>query len=287
MKKLRKEIFTPTDLNNHLLYRLESNDRSLVRVIFCSRNLGDQGVRLLTEALRGNCNLSALDLSSNRIESEGAQSISSLLIHQNNMNSNSGMARGIKTLILSENNLGDDGVRSVARALENNKSLESLWVDDNSIGAVGLKLLSHSLQKNQRLERLHLKHNSFQSLSPLIECAFNKKSLNSVAESNHTLKHVFLNCGYSYECDELERILRINRLGKVEARRTKIAMYLEKHLNVLLQLDMDTLVLPRMLCIIGQNGNMSTMYRLVQNLPSELFIISRANYDDPMDVEYL
>ncbi|KAL7450100.1 hypothetical protein ACHAXS_000222, partial [Conticribra weissflogii] len=169
------------------------------------------------------------------------------------------MAKGIKTLILSENNLGDDGVRSVARALENNKSLESLWVDDNSIGAVGLKLLSHSLKKNQRLERLHLRHNAFQSISPLIECTFNEKSLNSVAESNHTLKHVFLNCGYYYECDELERILKINRLGKIEARRTKIAMYLEKHLSAILQLDMDTLVLPRILCIIGQNGNMSTM----------------------------
>ena len=293
MKRHRKELYTPTDLNDNVLYRLSENDNSLVRVIFSSRNLGHQGTNKLCQALRTNTRLAALDLSSNLIETKGAHLIASLLVHQSSMiNYDDTEGRGIKTLILGDNNLRDDGVKALACAIENNCTLESLWLDDNCIGATGLAILSDSLSRNNWLERLHLKHNSFQSLSPLIKCTFNKKSIDSVANSNHTLKHVFLNCGYSYECEELESILKINRLGKVEARRTKIAMFLEEDLGRLFQQNIDPHLLPLILGILGQHGTNSSMFCAMRNLPSEV-LFCQGNCDrnpwceDPMDVEYL
>src|SRR5210317_2509541 len=178
MKRLRKVIYTPTNLNQHLLNRLQNNDDNLIRIIFSSRNLGSSGVATLMHALKGNTHLCALDLSSNRIEAEGALSIASLLMYQgtvggggcrqrsrsencngNNMSSNNSMivssgnnssnssSRGIKTLILCDNNLLDEGVHAIATALETNQLLESLMLDDNYIGVRGLVTLANSLMK--------------------------------------------------------------------------------------------------------------------------------------------
>lgn len=289
MKKLTRQIYTPTNLNHSLLFRLQQNDQSLVRVIFSSRDLGPRGAHTLVEALRENTNLKALDLSSNSLGPEGAKSIAFLLQYQAMMASSNGEEHGgVNTLLLGDNNLRDDGVRSIACALEGS-SIESLSIDDNRVGATGLAVLCDALGRNSKLKRLHLSHNSFQSLSPLIKCTFDKRSLDSVAESNHTLKHVFLNCGYHYECEELEFILRINRMGKVEARKRKLALYLEEDLGRLLQLDIDTKLLPRLLGILAQQGSISTVLNVMQNLPSDLLCFcGEANgVDDSMDIEYI
>ncbi len=311
MKRLRRVIYTPTNLNPNLLHRLHNNDTTLIRIIFSSRNLGDTGVATLMQALEGNTNLSALDLSSNRIETAGALSIASLLMYQgrsnccdniimsaiannDNTTTNNNSCSGIRTLILGDNNLHDDGVNSIAYALESNKILESLMLDDNCIGARGLTVLANSLRKNYNLERLHLKHNSFQSLAPLIACLFNKSSLEDVVDSNHSLKHIFLDCGYSYESSELEVLLRINRLGRLEARRTKVALYLEEDLGRLFELDIDARLCPDVLGILAQVGSLDGMFGVVKNLPSAIFTQcddGGSEVDlcevDCMEVEYL
>jgi hypothetical protein len=322
MKRLRKVFYTPTNLNQHLINRLQNNDDNLIRIIFSSRNLGSSGVTTLMHALRGNTHLCALDLSSNRIEAEGALSIASLLIYQgtggggchqrsrsencngNNMSSNNSMivsgnnnnsSRGIKTLILCDNNLLDEGVHAIATALETNQLLESLMLDDNYIGVRGLVTLANSLMKNSRLERLHLKHNSFTSLSPLITCLFNKQSLDHVVDSNHTLKYIFLDCGYSYESTELETLLKINRLGKVEARRTKVAMYLEEDLygrlfsrttmdNNKNVLDYNAKLCPHVLSILAQCGSIHGVFGVVRNLHSAIFTTTSTQCDGDYDV---
>lgn len=316
MKRLRRVIYTPTNLNQNLLHRLQNDDTTLIRIIFSSRNLGDTGVATLMHALEGNTNLSALDLSSNRIETAGALSIASLLMYQgrrnycnniimsaiansntpNNINNNDKMNSGIRTLILGDNNLHDDGVNSIAYALETNQILESLMLDDNCIGARGLTVLANSLRKNYKLERLHLKHNSFQSLAPLIACLFNKRSLEDVVDSNHSLKHIFLDCGYSYESNELEVLLKINRLGRLEARRTKVALYLEEDLGRLFELDIDARLCPDVLGILAQVGSLDGMFGVVKNLPSAIFTQCDDGgggsevelcSEDCMEVEYL
>lgn len=290
MKKLSRHIYTPTNLNQNLLRRLRANDSALVRIIFSSRNLGSQGVRILMESLQMNTKLNALDLSSNSIGPQGASAIALFLHHQMMISrSNSMEEGGIKTLILGDNSLCDEGVKALAYVLENSL-LESLWIDNNFIGARGLATLSDALQKNSRMRRLHLHSNSFQSVTPLIKCTFNKQSLNSVADSNHILTHIFLNCGYSYECEELEMILKMNRMGKMEARRKKIALFLEEDMGRLLQIDMDSKLLPMLLGILTNHCGVSTVFRLLQNLPSVVQGTKKENIshiNDPMDIEYL
>ena len=298
MKELSRQIYTPTNLNSTLLSRLHHDDSSLVRIIFSSRNLGSAGVSVLTKALRFNTRLQAVDLSHNSIGTDGAKSIAMLLHHQTMHASDS--EGGIRTLILGDNNLRDEGVNAIADAIANDIILENLSIDDNRIGASGLARLADALYRNTRLKRLHLQHNSFQSLAPLIACTFNRQSLGAVADSNHTLKHIFLNCGYSYECKELEIMMKINRLGKKEARRKKIALYLEEDFGRLLHATrmIDMKLLPRLAAILSQHGSLSIMYRLVQSFPSEvLFFQTMKDYcdvfedsmdvDEHMDVEFL
>lgn len=293
MKRLSRTIYTPTNLNTKLLHRLSKDDNSLVRIVFSSRNLGSEGVDILTRALEGNTHLSALDLSHNSIGPKGAYFIASLLEKQTKTSMNTSSRGGIRTLILADNNLRDDGVTAIANALENNITLEHLWIDDNFIGASGFAKLADALQRNTNLKILHIRHNSFQSLSPLITSIFDKRSLDSVVDSNHTLQHAFLSCGYDYECDELEMLMKINRMGRKEARMTKIAMFLEENLASLLKTRFDTKLLPRLLGILAQHGNISTVFRLMQNLPSEVLLFQCTkndidlSADDAMDIEYL
>jgi hypothetical protein len=92
--------------------------------------------------------------------------------------------------------------------------------------------------------------------------------------------------------------MRINRLGKKEARRRKIALYIEEDIHKLLERDIDTRLLPCVLEMLSQYGSMTTMLKLMQSLPSILFfqginyennalVVNEDGEDDPMDVEYL
>ena len=179
MKKLsRGHIYTPTNLNSNILRRLSENDTCLRRIKFSSYNIGSHGVHTLSEVLRYNTNLTALDLSSNSIGVEGAKSIAKLLQYQSTMMSTSSSTTeshnninvegGIKTLMLCDNNLRNEGMKVLADALEGS-IIEHLWIDDNCIGASGLSILTEALKRNTKLTRLHLRHNTFQSLQPLID----------------------------------------------------------------------------------------------------------------------
>ena len=176
MKKLsRGHIYMPTNLNSNILRRLSENDTCLRRIKFSSYNIGSHGVHTLSEVLRYNTNLTALDLSSNSIGVEGAKSIATLLQYQSTMMSSSTMSHnnvnvegGIKTLMLCDNNLRNEGMKVLADALEGS-IIEDLWIDDNCIGASGLSILTEALKRNTKLTRLHLRHNTFQSLQPLID----------------------------------------------------------------------------------------------------------------------
>lgn len=123
---------------------------------------------------------------------------------------------------------------------------------------------------------------------------FNEESVESVADSNHSLKHIFLNCGYEYESEELETLMKLNRLGPRLARRKKVAMFLQRDLDRrLFGLGLDLKLLPYLLSILSDNGNLDSLLRVVKGVPSEVSSC-RSSCDefceregDSMDVEFL
>ncbi len=88
--------------------------------------------------------------------------------------------------------------------------------------------------------------------------------------------------------------MKINRLGRVEARRTKVALYLEEDLGRLFELDMDAKLCPDVLGILAQVGSLDGMFGVVKNLPSAIFTQCDDGggevdlcREDCMEVEYL
>lgn len=102
---------------------------------------------------------------------------------------------------------------------------------------------------------------------------------------------MYLNCGYSYECEELESILKINRLGKTKARRIKLALHLNANMNKLLELDMDAKLLPAVFEMLGETQNVSAMFSAMRNLSSVALMFHQKDAmevdNDPMDLDHI
>ncbi|CAH0482361.1 unnamed protein product [Peronospora belbahrii] len=69
-------------------------------------------------------------------------------------------ASRLRTLDLGFNRLTDKGAAQLAKALETNTSLESLYLSGNDIGPAGACALSQALTKNTHLRSLHLSGNN-------------------------------------------------------------------------------------------------------------------------------
>ena len=52
------------------------------------------------------------------------------------------------------NNIGDQGAIAIAKALEVNASLKSLWLNDNNIGDAGAAAIANAIAVNASLNTL-------------------------------------------------------------------------------------------------------------------------------------
>jgi NLR family CARD domain-containing protein 3 len=118
-------------------------------------NLEDSGVAILSNAIiqKGpESTLSVLDVRSNNLTATGALSMQGLIVNGSNL----------KTLIISNNELGDNGVMAIARGLQQSSkgSLEKLDVNANIISSVGAVALAMMLRMNKSLSELNLSYNN-------------------------------------------------------------------------------------------------------------------------------
>jgi NLR family CARD domain-containing protein 3 len=132
------------------------NGSSCVKELYLGENnLEDSGVALLSSSIiqkGAESSLSLLDIRSNNITATGALSIQGLIVNSSNL----------KSLILSDNELGDIGVMAIARGLQHlpRGSLEKLDVNANNISSVGATALALMLRINMSLSELNLSYNS-------------------------------------------------------------------------------------------------------------------------------
>ena len=114
-------------------------------------NIGDEGIKELTEALKTNTTLTTLNLQQKNIGDEDIKALAEALKTNTTLT----------TLNLQQNNIGDEGIEALAEALKTNKTLKTLNLQQNNIGDEGVKKLAFILfnEFNITLKNIDLKFN--------------------------------------------------------------------------------------------------------------------------------
>jgi hypothetical protein len=128
-----------------------SADIQMNEVSLCGRQIGDDGLIRLSEALFWNSYVKYLNISNNNIGHEGAEALADAL--QQNLY--------IEHIDLSDNNIGNKGAVALADCLQhNNMSVISLNLQNNSIEAEGAAALLSAIKFNTAIHSVNLKGNN-------------------------------------------------------------------------------------------------------------------------------
>ncbi|XP_032872286.1 NACHT, LRR and PYD domains-containing protein 3-like [Amblyraja radiata] len=129
-----------------------STNHTVTELSLSGNNLGDSGVKLVSDALRNpDCKILTLWLESVGLTDSGAKDLASALITNHT----------VTELYLSENKLGDPGVKLVSDALRNpDCKIQTLWLDSVGLTDSGAKDLVSALSTNTSLTELYLTENS-------------------------------------------------------------------------------------------------------------------------------
>ena len=110
-----------------------------------------------------------------------------------------------------KNYLGDDGVKSIAKALEHNTSITKIKLANNRITAKGVEFLRDPLKENKTIEKLELNNNSIGDDAV--------QYLREALDANNSLEFINLNSngitddGVKFLCHALKKNKKITRLG--------------------------------------------------------------------------
>ncbi|XP_051717621.1 NACHT, LRR and PYD domains-containing protein 12-like isoform X11 [Ctenopharyngodon idella] len=181
---------------------LRSNPSSHLRYLDLSENnQGDSGVKIISAVLENpHCKLEKLWLSDCGVTDEGCTALASAL--------RSNPSSHLRELNLSENNLGDSGVKIVSAVLENpHCKLEKLWLRQCGVTDEGCADLASALRSNpsSHLRELDLSYNNLGNSGV--------KIVSAVLENPHCkLEKLWLiKCGVTDEgCAALASALRSN-----------------------------------------------------------------------------
>ncbi|XP_051717668.1 NACHT, LRR and PYD domains-containing protein 3-like isoform X3 [Ctenopharyngodon idella] len=181
---------------------LRSNPSSHLRYLNLSENnLGDSGVKIVSAVLENpHCKLEKLRLNDCGVTDEGCAALASAL--------RSNPSSHLRDLNLSENNLGDSGVKIVSAVLENpHCKLEKLWLSKCGVTDEGCAALASALRSNpsSHLRDLDLSENNLGDSGV--------KTVSAVLENPHCkLEKLWLwKCGVTDEgCAALTSALRSN-----------------------------------------------------------------------------
>ncbi len=112
----------------------------------CKQDLGAEGARLLSNALKFNTQIKSILLGTGGIGNEGAKNVGKLLEEN----------KSIETVYLGCNYIGAEGAAALSKSLEDNSSVRALWLKRNPIGVEGAKKVAQLLRKNRNIRSLDL-----------------------------------------------------------------------------------------------------------------------------------
>jgi len=130
---------------------LSSGECSLKILYLNKINLGDEGIRILANALTENDTLECLEIANNNISHVGAQCLE-LALEDNNT---------LQKIILAHNNMGNEGAGCISSSLISNRSLNVVDLSHNNIDNEGAEAMAESLSisGNNTLRELKLTGN--------------------------------------------------------------------------------------------------------------------------------
>ena len=101
------------------------------------------------------------------------------------------LSRTIKELNLTGNNMGDDGIEIVIKALSSKKrqSLNNLCLSNNRITSAGCKMVCEFIKKCHSLEELHISNNDIDNVgaNELIKVLRDKDNFSNIDIDNNKI----------------------------------------------------------------------------------------------------
>lgn len=126
------------------LYHILISEKTTIKRLNLSKNMiTDAGAEKFAEALKKLNTFEKIELEKNQIGDKGATAISEIFKIPNCK---------ITHVYLGYNNIGNEGARSIAKAVEGNKNIKSLNLEFNNISYKGNKELAFMVVKNKFLE---------------------------------------------------------------------------------------------------------------------------------------
>lgn len=161
-----------------ILDRIQSNDASLQKVVLRGKHLNSTDAILIAQALKGNKDVTNLDLSENEIGVQGIIALSGVIA----------TSKTITCLALSSNCFGDDGIITkggIASMISKNTSLKELRLSDNCIDPLGAVALAEAFKHNKTITAISLGYNNL--------CNEGAKAIANMLLDNNTLTSIKLN----------------------------------------------------------------------------------------------
>ena len=125
------------------------NNTKLNKIVLTGNQIGEKGAEYLACALEKNITLKIINLEANEIGDKGAKYIANALEKNTTL----------KIINLAYNQIGDNGAKHIAWALETNNNLSDLILSSNNIGYKGAMYLAYALEKNKALITISLENN--------------------------------------------------------------------------------------------------------------------------------
>ena len=135
----------------------EAAVRKVHSIIASGADLRDMGMVLITQLMCTHPRLTHVDVSSNRVDVEGARVLAFRGLQG---------CPSIKALLLNDNMLGCDGVLPIAEVVSTHASLTLLDLSENVVAGGGVRALSRALETNTSLRCLKFNDNSVCSSAP-------------------------------------------------------------------------------------------------------------------------
>ncbi len=101
-----------------------------------------------------------------------------------------GKCRCLRTMSLSENKLGNEGVCFIAKGIARSTSIKNIYVRHNKFDDIGFRILLEGLKCNKSLNTLHLWNNNSVTEDGLIELALFLKRNSNIVGLSVTSFHV-------------------------------------------------------------------------------------------------